>query len=126
VCRDTFLCREQKKCATAQIRLCWHMLCGAGVPAQKKAVGGNVNVTLINYPGVDSITNKYNKTAGITQAQKMIRGRHSFCLSFPASGESSRNGATYPQSRGYLVDPRMGDAIDPKVERKRKISLALR
>jgi hypothetical protein len=85
----------------------------------------DVIVTLINYPSVDTITNKYNKNAGFTQVQKiMIRGRHSFCLSFPAFGESSHNKATYPQSCRYLVDPRVGDAIDLKVERKRKISMA--
>ncbi len=31
----------------------------------------NTNLTLINYPSVHSITNKYNKNAGITQTQNI-------------------------------------------------------
>ena len=42
-----------------------------------------------------------------------LKGRHTFCLSYPSLGESSRSGATYPQYCRYLANPRKSGTTNP-------------
>jgi hypothetical protein len=65
------------------------------------------NVFLINYPFF-----LFPDRTVVEPAAKSVieEGRHTFCLSFPAIGKSSRSGATYPQNRGYPSIPREGAA----------------
>ena len=68
---------------------------------KKMTASENVNVILINYP-VYAIY-EIKKASDVDPApmcKTWCEGQTYFCLSFPAIGESSRNGATYLQSRG--------------------------
>jgi hypothetical protein len=58
----------------------------------------NVKIFLINYP---FFLFPERTVVGPATKSMIEEGRYTFCLSFPAIGESSRSGATYPQYHGY-------------------------